>query len=76
MPKNELIERRLREWRAEWALTPVRRNLREVTYLEARHVEDAETLARDHIERTTGIADFKILSIHEVKELPEGGVIS
>ena len=46
----------------------------QVVFVEAGSVEDARAIARDHIERTMGIAGFTISSINESKPAPRGKV--
>lgn len=77
MPSNQLTvhHRQRREWRCVWCLQPIRHNLQEVTFVDACTQSDAEKLLTDHIERTTGVASYRVLSITEVSDLPEGGIV-
>ncbi|MCR9292027.1 MAG: hypothetical protein NXI32_04860 [bacterium] len=65
----------LKEYRVLWAECPTAYNRQRVLFVEAENEADARAIAKNHIERTTGIGWLKIESVTEAQPVPKGRVI-
>lgn len=65
----------MKEYRVEWCACPTAHNRGEVLFVRAGSVDDAKLIARDHIERTRGIAWLVFDGVSEVRPLPAGEVL-
>jgi hypothetical protein len=66
----------MNEYRIQWRHTDSRGYPRErILFVEANSTDDAEIIARHHIERNLGIEELEIASVDEVKPLPPGRVL-
>ena len=65
----------MREFRVEWTKCPTAYNATNVLFIEANSKEDAEAVARDHIERKLGIGDWLKIVVTEPVQVPAGRVV-
>lgn len=63
------------EWRVIWQECPHVHHPSRVLYVEAATKEDADKIARDHVERKFGISWFSIHSISQAEPVPAGKVL-
>ncbi len=63
------------EYRVKWCQCPHVQHNTKVLFVKAASPDDAKAIARDHVERTTGIEWFSIQSVTPVQPVPEGTVI-
>ena len=66
---------KMTEYRVKWVQCPTAHNFGRVVFVKAIDMHGAQEIARDHIERTKGIAWFKIESVKETNRLPLGEVV-
>lgn len=66
---------KMTEYRVKWVQCPTAHHFSRVVFVKAIDMHGAQEIARDHIERTKGIAWFKIESVKETKPLPLGEVV-
>lgn len=64
----------MNEYRIKWQQRPYIQTLPQVMFVEANTVEEAQLVAKDHIERSYGIASYGIDSV-ELYTRPPGRVL-
>jgi hypothetical protein len=62
------------EFRISWCARPTNFNSPRVFFVEAANKDDAENIARNHIERKFGVSWFNIDDVSETKPIPAGKV--
>lgn len=65
----------MKEYRVNFARMPTAYNPWRVLFVQAATAEDAEEVAREHLERTEGFSMLKFRDIEEVKPRTPGRVI-
>jgi hypothetical protein len=65
----------MKEYRVKWTQVPTAYNPSHVVFIEAASPQDAEAIARDHIERTHGVGSWIVFEVSESVAVPAGKVI-
>lgn len=64
----------MKEYRVTWQACPHVHHPVRVLFVEAGSVEDAQKIARNHVERNMGLEWFTIKTVTEAEAVPAGSV--